>query len=156
MIGADGIGDTYSSEVAASVHAIMQKLNFSNPYRITWQSKVGFQAWLGPQTASTVERMIEDGKRDIVIVPVAFTSDHIETLYELDEELIAESGHAGTIKRAESLNGNKIFIGAMAEMVKEHLGGTGMASRQLERLCLGCTKDACVGSRRFFTGRSNL
>ncbi|CAK1356173.1 Ferrochelatase, mitochondrial [Cercospora beticola] len=149
-------GDTYSTEVAASVHAIMSRLNFSNPYRIVWQSKVGFQPWLGPQTASTVEEMIEKGKTDAIIIPVAFTSDHIETLYEPDEELIAESGHADTIKRAESLNGNPVFIEALAEMVRKHLQGGAMASRQLEQMCSGCTSEACLRSRRMFTGRGDI
>ena len=100
--------------------------------------------------------MIEKGKTDAIIIPVAFTSDHIETLYELDEELIAESGHADTIKRAESLNGNPIFIEALAEMVRKHLQGGATASRQLEQMCSGCTSEACLDSRRFFTGRDDI
>jgi len=51
----------------------------------------------------------------MILIPVAFTSDHIETLYELDQEVIGESGHSETIKRSESLNGNPVFIQALAD-----------------------------------------
>ncbi|KAI4787671.1 ferrochelatase, partial [Aureobasidium sp. EXF-8846] len=81
-------GDAYTSEVCATVYAVMQHLKFSNSYRLCWQSKVGPQPWMGPQTSEVVEKFINKGETDLLLVPIAFTSDHIETLYELDEELI--------------------------------------------------------------------
>src|SRR6201986_2772947 len=99
----------------------MQRLNFSNPYKLCWQSQVGPSAWLGPQTASSVEDYISKGQKDLVLIPIAFTSDHIETLYELDLEVIGESGHSDTVKRAESLNGSPVFIKALADIAKAHL-----------------------------------
>ena len=72
-------GDPYPAEVGATVYAVMQRLNFSNPYRLCWQSQVGPSAWLGAQTADTVEGYIKKGQTDLVLVPIAFTSDHIET-----------------------------------------------------------------------------
>ncbi len=79
-------GDPYPQEVGATVHAVMEKLNFSNPYRLVWQSKVGPAAWLGPDTAGTLEGLGKRGVKNVLMVPIAFTSDHIETLYELDLE----------------------------------------------------------------------
>ncbi|RDW64259.1 ferrochelatase [Coleophoma crateriformis] len=114
-------GDPYPSEVAATVYAVMQRLNFSQPYRLVWQSQVGPQPWLGAQTSDTVTAYIEKGQKDLILIPVAFTSDHIETLFELDNEVIGESGHKDTIKRAESLNGNPIFIQALADIAKSHM-----------------------------------
>ncbi|KAF4188680.1 hypothetical protein CNMCM8694_000698 [Aspergillus lentulus] len=113
-------GDPYPAEVAATVHAVMQRLNFSNPYRLCWQSQVGPSAWLGAQTSDTVENYVKRGQTDIILVPIAFTSDHIETLYELDLEVIKEANSPG-VKRAESLNGNPIFIQALADIAQEHL-----------------------------------
>lgn len=84
-------GDPYTAEVAATVWAVMSKLNFSNPWRLTWQSKVGPKAWQGPQTAAAIEGYAKAGTKDICLVPVAFTSDHIETLYELDIEVKEEA-----------------------------------------------------------------
>ncbi|KAF4125247.1 protoporphyrin/coproporphyrin ferrochelatase [Geosmithia morbida] len=114
-------GDAYPGEVAATVYAVMSRLGFSNPYKICWQSRVGPSAWLGPQTADTVEQYIAKGQTDLILVPIAFTSDHIETLYELDIEVIGESGHSNTIKRADSLNGSPVFIRALADIAKGHL-----------------------------------
>ena len=84
-------GDPYITEVAASVLAVMQSLGHSNPYRLTWQSQVGPSAWQGPQTSDSVKGFAKLGKKNILLVPIAFTSDHIETLYELDIEVKEEA-----------------------------------------------------------------
>lgn len=126
-------GDSYPAEVAASVYAIMEKLNFSNPYRLVWQSKVGPKAWLGGQTAEIVGKLeVNENIKGIVLVPIAFTSDHIETLHELDIELIEEVKNKHLIKRAESLNDNEEFISGLADLVKDHLASGEYYSKQLE------------------------
>ncbi|OXG84844.1 ferrochelatase [Cryptococcus neoformans D17-1] len=130
-------GDPYTAEVAATVWAVMSKLNFSNPWRLTWQSKVGPKAWQGPQTAAAIEGYAKAGTKDICLVPVAFTSDHIETLYELDIEVKEEAEKLGVhLTRASSLNDSPIFICALADIVSNHLkdydaGLIGPASKQL-------------------------
>lgn len=144
-------GDPYPGEVAATVYAVMQQLNFSNPYRICWQSQVGPKAWLGPQTSDTVESYIARGQTDMILVPIAFTSDHIETLYELDEEVIGESGHKDTIKRAESLNGSPLFIEALADIAKQHLQSGDTCSKQMLLRCPGCKSERCAESKKFFS-----
>lgn len=149
-------GDPYPAEVAATVYAVMQRLKFSNQYRLCWQSQVGPQPWLGPQTATSVEEYIAKGQKDLVLIPIAFTSDHIETLYELDEEIIGESGHADTVKRVESLNGNPIFIEALANLAKSHLDSGITASLQMGLRCPGCKSDRCAESKKFFAGQPAL
>lgn len=84
-------GDPYPSEVAATVHAVMAELGNVNPYRLVWQSQVGPSAWLGPQTSDAIKGLHRLGYNDAVLVPIAFTSDHIETLYELDLEYLHEA-----------------------------------------------------------------
>ncbi len=69
----------------------MTKLGFPNSYRLTWQSQVGPSAWQGPQTSDAIKGFAKLGKKNILLVPVAFTSDHIETLYELDIEVQEEA-----------------------------------------------------------------
>ncbi|QFZ28995.1 hypothetical protein EJF18_50215 [Clavispora lusitaniae] len=126
-------GDSYPAEVAASVYAVMEKLNFSNPYRLVWQSKVGPKAWLGGQTADIVAKLEKNENiKGIVLVPIAFTSDHIETLHELDIELLDEVENKHLIKRAESLNDNEEFIEGLADLVKSHLQSGEVYSKQLE------------------------
>ena len=73
-------------EVSASVSAVMEHLGHSNPYRLVWQSQVGPAAWMGPQTSEALKGLARLRKKKVVLVPIAFTSDHIETLYELDLE----------------------------------------------------------------------
>lgn len=85
-------GDTYPAEVANTVYRVMEKLNFSHTYRLCWQSKVGPQEWLGPQTDEAIKGFVKNKRKNILIVPIAFTSDHIETLFELDLEYIEELG----------------------------------------------------------------
>lgn len=123
-------GDAYPAEVAATVRKVMRKLNFSNPYRLIWQSQVGPKPWLGAQTSDIVE-FLAPKEKGLLLVPIAFTSDHIETLFELDLEVIGESNYKDKIKRCESLNGNATFIEGMANLVKEHLQNGELYSTQL-------------------------
>lgn len=148
-------GDTYPAEVAATVYAVMQRLGFSNPYRLCWQSQVGPSAWLGAQTSDTVQEYVKKGQTDLVLIPIAFTSDHIETLFELDQEVIHEAGHPG-VKRAESLNGSKVFIQALADVAVKHLKSGESCSRQLGLRCQGCVSERCLESKKFFVGQENL
>ncbi|XP_048449207.1 ferrochelatase, mitochondrial, partial [Rhincodon typus] len=106
-------GDPYPQEVGATVQRVMEMLNFSNPYRLVWQSKVGPMPWLGPSTDDTIKGLCERGNKNLLLVPIAFTSDHIETLHELDIEyaqILANECGVENIRRAESLNGNQLFI----------------------------------------------
>ena len=148
-------GDTYPAEVAATVYAVMQRLGFSNSYRLCWQSQVGPSAWLGAQTSDTVQEYVKKGKTDLILVPIAFTSDHIETLFELDQEVMHEAGSPG-VKRAESLNGNPIFIQALADVALQHLKSGEICSTQLGLRCQGCVSERCLEQKKFFVGEENL
>ncbi|KAL6243277.1 ferrochelatase hem15 [Rhinocladiella similis] len=146
-------GDPYPSEVAATVHAVMHRLGHSQPYRLCWQSQVGPSAWLGAQTSDTVKQYVARGHTDLILVPIAFTSDHIETLYELDLEVIEEDakGHPG-VKRAESLNGSPVFVQALADVAHSHLKSGESSSRQLHLRCQGCNSERCLEQKKFFAG----
>lgn len=133
--------------------AIMEELNFSNPWRLTWQSKVGPKAWQGPQTAKSVEGLAKQGIKDICLVPVAFTSDHIETLFELDIEVKEDADKLGVnLTRADSLNDSPLFVKAIADLVSTHLkdyeaGTIGPASKQLMLRCPQCTNPRCARTK---------
>lgn len=86
---------------------------------------------------------IEPVEPQLLLVPIAFTTDHIETLYELDEELIAESGHTATIKRAQSMNDSPLFLEALVEIVKARIEGGWKPSAQFVNRCSGLSK-TCV------------
>lgn len=150
-------GDPYPAEVAATVYAVMQRLRWSNPYRLCWQSQVGPSAWLGAQTSDTVRHYVERGQNNLVLVPIAFTSDHIETLYELDQEVMHEDakGHP-SVKRAESLNGSPMFIQGLADIARDHLQSGQSCSVQMGLRCQGCQSERCLESKRYFAGQSSL
>nr|POE79576.1 ferrochelatase, mitochondrial [Quercus suber] len=152
-------GDPYPSEVAATVWAVQQKLGFRNPYRLVWQSQVGPSAWLGAQTSDTVENFVKKGQKDLVLIPIAFTSDHIETLFEIDQEVIHEAdklGAEGRVRRAESLNGSPTFIKALADLASTHLLAGDICSRQMGLRCPGCKNEKCLQQKKFFMGQGKL
>lgn len=149
-------GDPYPAEVAATVWAVQQRLGFRNPYRLCWQSQVGPSAWLGAQTSDTVQNLVKKGQKDLVLIPIAFTSDHIETLFEIDKEVIHEADQAGAegrVRRAESLNGSATFIQALADVAGKHLRSGEICSRQMGLRCPGCKSERCLESKRFFMGQ---
>ncbi|KAI9752650.1 MAG: hypothetical protein M4579_005544 [Chaenotheca gracillima] len=148
-------GDPYPAEVAATVYSVMQRLNFSNQYRLVWQSQVGPSAWLGAQTSDTVENYIKKGQTDLILIPIAFTSDHIETLYELDQEVIGEAEQEG-IRRADSLNDSPTFIRALADVAHEHLQSGMSCSKQMGLRCPGCKSERCLEQKKFFVDQSNV
>lgn len=79
-------GDSYPSEVGATVHQVMQELKFGYRYQLVWQSKVGPLPWLGPMTDEAIEGYVKRGEDTFVVIPIAFVNEHIETLHELDIE----------------------------------------------------------------------
>ncbi|KAI9498058.1 ferrochelatase [Zychaea mexicana] len=148
-------GDPYPGEVAYTVHQVMERLGHKNPFRLVWQSQVGPQPWLGPQTSDAIKGYAEAGKKNLLLVPIAFTSDHIETLFELDLEYGKEAEEAGVsgFKRAESLNDDPTFVKAMADIVKEHLDSGKMVSKEWYLRCPSCTFDSCGTTRDFFASK---
>ncbi|XP_070131839.1 ferrochelatase, mitochondrial isoform X6 [Equus przewalskii] len=117
---------------------------------------VGPMPWLGPQTDETIRGLCERGRKNILLVPIAFTSDHIETLYELDIEysqVLAKECGAENIRRAESLNGNPLFSKALADLVHSHIQSNELCSKQLTLSCPLCVNPVCRQTKSFFTNQ---
>ncbi|XP_014219770.1 ferrochelatase, mitochondrial isoform X2 [Copidosoma floridanum] len=85
-------GDSYPSEVGATVQLVMEELKFCNPYNLVWQSKVGPLPWLGPFTDEALKGYKKQGKNNFILVPIAFVNEHIETLHEMDIEYCNDLG----------------------------------------------------------------
>lgn len=96
------------------------------------------------------------GQKDLILIPIAFTSDHIETLFELDQEVIGDSGSPETVKRADSLNGSPIFIKALADLAKTHLDSGTSCAKQMGLRCPGCKSERCLESKKFFAGEERV
>jgi ferrochelatase len=138
-------GDSYPQEVGASVQRVVERLGASNPYILAYQSDVGPVRWLGPSTAQVLRRLGARGQKHVLVVPIAFTSDHIETLSELDREYGEVAHEAGIThyRRAPALNDRPRFLDALAEMVRDHLKSGAVYSSQYSTRCAGCTNPQC-------------
>lgn len=132
-------GDPYPSQIGATVDLVMRNLNFSHNYTLSYQSKVGPVPWLGPSTVDVVTNLPSQGIKHALVIPIAFTSDHIETLSEIDIELLHEAKKRGIdMKRAPSLNGDATFTDALANIVHEHLESGKIHSNQYKLQCPLC------------------
>ena len=105
-------GDPYQWQIEQTVKAIMSKLTNENlDYIISYQSRVGPLKWIGPSTDEVIIKYSKE-KKGIVIVPVAFVSEHSETLVELDIEYkkLAEKNGCSFYKRVPALAREENFI----------------------------------------------
>lgn len=138
-------GDPYPQEVGASVQAVVQQLGYTHPYLLAYQSQVGPVQWLGPGTQKVIRLLGRQGHKHVLVVPIAFTSDHIETLFEIDLEYAELAHQAGirNFKRAPAMNGAPGFQRALAEIVLEHFENRQNCSPQYPLRCPGCTNPAC-------------
>ena len=111
-------GDPYQSETERTVAAVMRSFP-GLPHGISYQSRAGRAEWLAPDTVDEVTRLAGQGVRTLVVVPVSFVSDHIETLHELDIRLAAHAKASGirSFLRAPALNDSPAFIGALKDIV---------------------------------------
>jgi ferrochelatase len=115
-------GDPYQWQVEQTVAALMPRLPEFSDWEICYQSRVGPLEWIGPSTETAIRRAADDGK-GIVLSPIAFVSEHIETLVELDEEYAEIARQKGVLHylRVPALGDDTVFIESLAGMVKSAL-----------------------------------
>jgi len=126
-------GDPYVDEIEATRAGILARLNFNGHNVLAYQSRTGPVKWIGPGTEEVLESLGLAGVRDVLVVPLSFVSDHIETLYEVDM-LFAETAKAAGITgywRTDALNTSPLFIDALSGLVTDHLS-------RAEPSCGGC------------------
>lgn len=118
-------GDPYPRHIQATVEAVVQALGWTSGHSLAWQSKVGPAAWLTPATDTELRRLGAAGTQAVVVVPVSFVGDHIETLFELDIEYreVAEEAGIHQWRRAGALDTRPGFIRALATQVTRAVSG---------------------------------
>jgi ferrochelatase len=125
-------GDPYSLHIAKTIEAIMEQGAFLQTHHLCYQSKVGPLKWLEPSTPDTIHKLAAEGVQDMLLVPVAFASDHLETLFELGIEYRHRAMQAGVrqYEVTEGLNDSPKFIDALARLVigKLEAGGENRAN----------------------------
>lgn len=146
-------GDSYPSEVGATVQLVMKELNYCNPYHLVWQSKVGPLPWLGPFTDDALKGYVKQGKKNFILVPIAFVNEHIETLHEMDIEYchdLAKEIGVEEIRRAAAPNDHPLFIEALADIVDTHLKSDIRISPKFLNRCPHCTNANCYNSKKWY------
>ena len=116
-------GDPYLDQTKQSVELIMDRLGRKNPYQLSFQSKIGPVKWLQPFTNDVIVELGKQGVDDVLVVPVSFVSEHIETLYELDilYKKVAKDAGVDNFRRVPALNSDPTFIRALADIVESTL-----------------------------------
>ncbi len=113
------VGDPYQREIEACARLIMQRLGRPNDYTLAYQSRVGPVEWLQPYTEDAIKDLAKKGVQDLVVVPLSFVSEHIETLQEIDMEYreVAEEAGIERFSRVPALNTHPVFINDLANLV---------------------------------------
>ena len=114
-------GDPYQWQVEQSVNKIVENLNYNSlDWILSYQSRVGPLKWIGPSTDNIIVENSKIGKH-IVLVPIAFVSEHSETLVELDIEYkkLAEDNGCKQYTRVPALGINEDFIKCISELIKK-------------------------------------
>jgi len=129
-------GDPYQQEIEDCTALIMQSLNRPNPHTLAYQSRVGPVEWLQPYTEDAIQELGAQGVKDLLVVPISFVSEHIETLQEIDIEYREVAEHAGihNFRRVPALNTHPLFIEALAELVVEALKAPSFKLSQVTQL----------------------
>jgi ferrochelatase len=114
-------GDPYLDDVRITVAAVTRALKLGARAQLCFQSRVGPQKWLGPYTEEAIDRVAEAGQTSVVVCPVAFTGEHIETLQEIDI-LYRDRATARGIthfSRARTVGTHPAFIDALATLTRK-------------------------------------
>jgi len=116
-------GDPYQAQIQATAAAVAARLPELVDWRVCYQSRVGRLKWLEPSTETEIRRAAADGK-GVLVTPIAFVSEHVETLVELDHEYagLAKQVNCAPYLRAPALGIDEAFIAALAKAVTAALG----------------------------------
>lgn len=128
-------GDPYQQEIEDCTALIMRTLDRPNPYTLAYQSRVGPVEWLRPYTEDAIRELAEKGTETLLVVPISFVSEHIETLQEIDMEYreIAEEAGIHHFHRVPALNTHPVFIEDLSNLVVDALNTPPKAFSQVIR-----------------------
>jgi ferrochelatase len=114
-------GDPYLEQTKRTMDLVNAQLDKAYTFTLAFQSRVGPVKWLSPSTRDVLVQLGREGNTRVLVIPISFVSDHIETLQEIDiqyKELAAQSG-IREFRRAASLNVHPKFIAALAALARK-------------------------------------
>jgi ferrochelatase len=122
-------GDPYQVQIEATCAAVAAALGEGWDWKVCYQSRVGPMTWIGPSTEDEIRAASAEGLA-LVVTPIAFVSEHVETLVELDHEYgeLARAGGCPAYVRVSALGVDAVFIDTLAEMALASLARCGTAS----------------------------
>ena len=130
-------GDPYQWQVEQTAAALVDALGMENlDWQICYQSRVGPLKWLEPSTDAEIRRAGRDGK-GVVVAPIAFVSEHSETLVELDIEYakLAREARVPDYRRVPTVGIDPAFIAGLAGLVRKAASADGVINDSGERIC---------------------
>jgi ferrochelatase len=141
-------GDPYQRQIEETVRLLIERGGWSNRHRLCYQSKVGASKWLQPSLHRTLHDLAAEKTREVCIVPVAFVSDHVETLGEIDHEAREEAHRLGItqFEMSAGLNDSPKFISALGQLVLQCLGETVQSRVSVDGMARGITTPASMAA----------
>ena len=116
-------GDPYQRHVQETVRAVLGCGGWPNAHTLCYQSRVGRQKWLEPSLHGTVQRLARQGEKHLLVVPISFVTEHIETLHEINIETRQEAVAAGVrqFEMVPAVGDSPRFIAALEDLVRAAL-----------------------------------
>lgn len=124
-------GDPYPKQIEQTVKLVQELGSWENPFTLCFQSRVGPQKWLQPALTTTIEKLAHSGVKRMVVIPISFLTEHIETLHEINIEAREEAEKLGVAEfhMMPALNDSPLLIRALADLVLRAVGmRSGVAS----------------------------
>jgi len=116
-------GDPYQSQIVKTYDAVVREGKFGLTHHLCYQSKVGPQRWLEPSLDATIGRLAQERVSHVIVVPIAFVSDHSETLWEINIETRQEAKRLGIMyfDMSPALHTAPEYIGALRDLIMKNV-----------------------------------
>ena len=123
-------GDTYQAQIESTMRSVLERGGWPNPHCLCYQSRVGPGKWLQPTLDASLRQLAAQGAERVLVIPISFVTDHVETLHEINIEAreLAEKLGVRQFETMPALNDSPTFIRALADLVMRAVtSGTGVA-----------------------------
>jgi ferrochelatase len=116
-------GDPYARQISDTVNLVMQRGGWKNNHTLCFQSKVGRRKWLTPSLTDTIDELARAGEKNLLLVPIAFVTEHIETLHEINIEAREQARKLGVVQfeMMPAVGDSPTFIAALTDVVLRSL-----------------------------------
>jgi protoporphyrin/coproporphyrin ferrochelatase len=122
-------GDPYPTQIAETIRLVcelgaQQYAGWPSTHLLCYQSRVGPSKWLQPPLTGTIERLAHEGVKEMLVVPISFVTEHIETLHEINIEARDEAKKLGveTFRMMPAVGDSPLFIAALKDLVLNAVG----------------------------------